>query len=79
MPTIHINGTKLWYEDTGGSALAILFSHGLLLESGDSTAGDGAAEIVIAALHMTTAAKVGAHHLSCGASILKSSRPTRSH
>ena len=33
MPTIHVNGTELWYEDSGGSAAAILFSHGLLLSA----------------------------------------------
>jgi 3-oxoadipate enol-lactonase len=33
MPTIRTNGTDLWYEDTGGSASAILFSHGLLLST----------------------------------------------
>lgn len=33
MPIIHVNGTELWYEDSGGSAVAILFSHGLLLSA----------------------------------------------
>ena len=30
MPKIKINGTELYYEDTGGSAETIVFSHGLL-------------------------------------------------
>lgn len=30
MPYIRVNGTELWYEDTGGSLSPILFSHGLL-------------------------------------------------
>jgi 3-oxoadipate enol-lactonase len=30
MPNLHVNGTELYYEDTGGGGPAILFSHGLL-------------------------------------------------
>lgn len=30
MPTINVNGTSLYYEDTGGAASPIVFSHGLL-------------------------------------------------
>ena len=30
MPTIDVNGTTLWYEDTGGDGPPLLFSHGLL-------------------------------------------------
>src|SRR5262249_26112483 len=30
---IHVNGTKLYYEDTGGSGAPIIFSHGLLLDT----------------------------------------------
>lgn len=29
MPYLHINGTELWHEDTDGSLVPILFSHGL--------------------------------------------------
>jgi len=30
MATIHVNGTTLYYEDTGGDSPPIVFSHGLL-------------------------------------------------
>lgn len=30
MPMLRVNGSELYYEDTGGSGPAILFSHGLL-------------------------------------------------
>ncbi len=30
MPNAHVNGTRLHYEDTGGSGPAVVFSHGLL-------------------------------------------------
>ena len=30
MPMIRVNGTALYYEDTGGSGAPIVFSHGLL-------------------------------------------------
>lgn len=30
MPTLHVNGTDLYYEDTGGPGEVVLFSHGLL-------------------------------------------------
>jgi 3-oxoadipate enol-lactonase len=33
MPMLHVNGTELYYEDTGGSGPAILFSHGLLWDT----------------------------------------------
>ena len=33
MPYIRVNGTELWYEDTGGSLPPILFSHGLLFSA----------------------------------------------
>jgi pimeloyl-ACP methyl ester carboxylesterase len=29
MATFHVNGTALFYEDTGGDAPPIVFSHGL--------------------------------------------------
>src|SRR5262249_7961583 len=32
MPYANINGQRLYYEDTGGSGLALVFSHGLLLD-----------------------------------------------
>jgi pimeloyl-ACP methyl ester carboxylesterase len=32
MPTAHINGIDIYYEDTGGSGPAIIFSHGLLMD-----------------------------------------------
>ena len=33
MPMIRVNGTSLFYEDTGGSGTPIVFSHGLLWSS----------------------------------------------
>jgi len=30
MPTLHVNGTDLYYEDSGGPGEVVLFSHGLL-------------------------------------------------
>lgn len=33
MPFAHVNGQKLYYEDTGGDGPAIIFSHGLLMDS----------------------------------------------
>ena len=33
MPFAHVNGQKLYYEDTGGDGPAIVFSHGLLMDS----------------------------------------------
>jgi 3-oxoadipate enol-lactonase len=33
MPNLRVNGTELYYEDTGGSGPAILFSHGLLWDT----------------------------------------------
>lgn len=33
MPFAHVNGQKLYYEDTGGDSPAIVFSHGLLMDS----------------------------------------------
>lgn len=30
MPFLEVNGTRLYYEDTGGSGVPIVFSHGLL-------------------------------------------------
>src|SRR5438445_11081604 len=30
MPTLDVNGTTLYYEDTGGAGPPLLFSHGLL-------------------------------------------------
>lgn len=33
MPMLRVNGTELYYEDTGGSGPAILFSHGLLWDT----------------------------------------------
>jgi pimeloyl-ACP methyl ester carboxylesterase len=33
MPFAHVNGQRLYYEDTGGSGPAIVFSHGLLMDS----------------------------------------------
>ena len=33
MPMIRVNGTALYYEDTGGSGTPIVFSHGLLWNS----------------------------------------------
>lgn len=33
MPSICVNRTELWYEDSGGSNSVILFSHGLLLST----------------------------------------------
>ena len=33
MPMLCVNGTELYYEDTGGSGPAILFSHGLLWDT----------------------------------------------
>jgi 3-oxoadipate enol-lactonase len=33
MPTLDVNGTTLFYEDTGGSGSPLLFSHGLLWSS----------------------------------------------
>ena len=33
MPMLRVNGTELYYEDTGGSGPAILFSHGLFWDS----------------------------------------------
>ena len=32
MPYAQVNGQKLYYEDTGGSAPAVIFSHGLLMD-----------------------------------------------
>ena len=32
MPYAHVNGQRLYYEDTGGDGPAILFSHGLLMD-----------------------------------------------
>jgi pimeloyl-ACP methyl ester carboxylesterase len=32
MPSAHINGIDIYYEDTGGSGPAIVFSHGLLMD-----------------------------------------------
>jgi pimeloyl-ACP methyl ester carboxylesterase len=32
MPFAHVNGQRLYYEDTGGDGPAILFSHGLLMD-----------------------------------------------
>jgi 3-oxoadipate enol-lactonase len=34
MPMIRANGTALYYEDTGGSGAPVVFSHGLLWNSG---------------------------------------------
>ena len=33
MPFAHVNGQKLYYEDTGGEGPVIVFSHGLLMDS----------------------------------------------
>jgi 3-oxoadipate enol-lactonase len=33
MLMLHVNGTELYYEDTGGSGPAIPFSHGLFWDS----------------------------------------------
>ncbi len=33
MPFAQVNGQRLYYEDTGGSGPAIVFSHGLLMDS----------------------------------------------
>lgn len=33
MPTIAVNGTRLYYEDTGGDGEPIVFSHGLLWDA----------------------------------------------
>ena len=33
MPMLRVNGTELYYEDTGGGGPAILFSHGLFWDS----------------------------------------------
>ena len=33
MPMLRVNGTELYYEDTGGRGPAILFSHGLFWDS----------------------------------------------
>jgi 3-oxoadipate enol-lactonase len=33
MPMLHVNGTELYYEDTGGRDPAILFSHGLFWDT----------------------------------------------
>jgi 3-oxoadipate enol-lactonase len=33
MPMLRVNGTELYYEDTGGRGSAILFSHGLLWDT----------------------------------------------
>ena len=33
MPFAHVNGQKLYYEDTGGDGPVIVFSHGLLEDS----------------------------------------------
>jgi 3-oxoadipate enol-lactonase len=33
MATVHVNGTTLYYEDTGGDGPPILFSHGLLWDT----------------------------------------------
>lgn len=33
MPTIEVNGTELYYEDSGGSGVPVLFSHGLLFDT----------------------------------------------
>lgn len=33
MPFAHVNGQKLYYEDTGGDGPVIVFSHGLLMDS----------------------------------------------
>jgi len=32
MPIAHANGQKLYYEDTGGSGPAVVFSHGLFMD-----------------------------------------------
>ena len=32
MPFAHVNGQKLYYEDTGGDGPVIVFSHGLLMD-----------------------------------------------
>ena len=32
MPYANVNGQRLYYEDTGGTGPAIIFSHGLLLD-----------------------------------------------
>ncbi len=32
MPFAHVNGQKLYFEDTGGKDPAIIFSHGLLMD-----------------------------------------------
>lgn len=32
MPYIDANGSRLYYEDTGGSGPAVIFSHGLLMD-----------------------------------------------
>lgn len=32
MPYAHVNGQRLYYEDTGGDGPAIVFSHGLLMD-----------------------------------------------
>ena len=32
MPFAHVNGQKLYYEDTGGEGPVIVFSHGLLMD-----------------------------------------------
>lgn len=32
MPFAHVNGQKLYYEDTGGDGPVIIFSHGLLMD-----------------------------------------------
>lgn len=33
MPYANVNGQRLYYEDTGGSGPAVVFSHGILLDS----------------------------------------------
>src|SRR6267154_5431947 len=33
MPIAHVNGQKLYFEDTGGKGQVLVFSHGFLLDS----------------------------------------------
>ena len=33
MPMIRANGTALYYEDTGGTSVPVVFSHGLLWDT----------------------------------------------
>ena len=77
MPYIRVNGTELWYEDTGGSLSPILFSHGLLFSVRLFTRKLRRSETVIVASPTITVVKGGAHPLGCRASTLRRSPPTQ--